>query len=85
MRHLPYAEFSAAILLSAILRNKKIKFLWLIGALFIALSIALAFKDISDYPSYDLIQDELAIVNGKVLAIHVNSFILIKDMRLEHG
>ncbi|MFH1331820.1 MAG: hypothetical protein ABIH63_00865 [archaeon] len=79
-RHLPYAEFSAAILLGLILKDKKIKYLWLLLILYLVVSISVAIKEVNDYPSYNLIEDNLDVVNGKILALNLNSFMLIKNM-----
>ena len=128
-RHLPYAEFSAAVLVGLIMKNhndsttlnsypginstkgpfgslghyisvlkifnsqayqrinlffvhKKVKFIWLILILYIIISINFAFNDVNNYPSYNLIEDNLSTLNGKILALNPNSFILIQNMPL---
>ncbi|HLG24370.1 MAG TPA: hypothetical protein VI564_05570 [Candidatus Nanoarchaeia archaeon] len=80
IRHLPYAEFPAAILMGLILKDKKIRFASFIAIVCIAAGIGFAIGDVINYPSYNLIRNDLSIVNGKVLALNYNSFILIKNL-----
>ena len=80
MRHLPYAEFCSAILLSFILPKKTSKIVKIFIPIFIMLSVYLAISNAIYYPSYDKIKDNLGEVNGKVLALNFNSYLLIKDL-----
>lgn len=81
VRHLPYAEFSGAVVFSIIVSNKK-RWVWLFLLLYVIASVGFAINDVYNYPSYALIKDDLNVVNGRVLAINLNSFMLIKDMPL---
>jgi hypothetical protein len=82
MRHLPYAEFSASIILGLILAKKKPKYAVVFLVLYIILSVNFALKNVNNYPSYNNIKDSLSEINGRVLALNPNCLILIKGMPL---
>ncbi len=83
VRHLPYAEFPAAVVIGACIKDMRIgKGAALLLAAFAVLGISFAANSIANYPSYGLLEGHLQEVGGKVLALNLNSFMLAKGMPL---
>jgi hypothetical protein len=82
VRHLPYAEFPAAVLAGVFLKGRMNKALCAVLVAFACFSVVSAFSEANNYPSYNMISDQLADVNGKILALNLNSFMLMKGMPL---
>jgi len=80
-RHMPYIEFSAAIIVG--LHYKKINLkLYILILAFMLISLHNAYDYASGYPSYNIIQSELADVDGRVLALNQFAYTLIRDLPL---
>jgi len=77
LRQLPFAEFPASILLGNILvKLNKRTILLIAGFLIINLYSASVF--VSNYPSYNVIENKLKDVNGRILALNPHAFTLAK-------
>ncbi len=83
VRHLPYAEFSAAVFVGASLTKKTGPRAFLLLAVFAGANMWIAYSEVNNYPSYNMIVDHLGDVGGKVLALNLNSYMLIKGMPLD--
>jgi hypothetical protein len=83
VRHLPYAEFPAAVVVGIVLAGRKngMRTFLLLGV-FAVLNISFAAAEVVNYPSYNLISENIKQVDGKVLALNLNSFMLAKGMPL---
>jgi hypothetical protein len=82
IRHLPYAEFPAAVLAGVLLKGKTSRVLCVVLVAFAGFSMVSAFNEMNNYPSYNLITDQLTDIDGKILALNLNSFMLAKGMPL---
>lgn len=78
-RHIPYIEFTAAILVGIKFRGIKPKY-YLLVAIYILLSLATAFSYASNYPSYNGIENQLGNINGNILALNLHAYTLIRDL-----
>jgi hypothetical protein len=80
-RHLPYAEFPAAILVGQALKRTP-TYLKLMITAFALLSVGIAVNGALTYPSYNHIEGILSTLDGRVLALNSNSFMLAKNLPL---
>jgi hypothetical protein len=78
-RQLPFAEFSASILVGRILIKLDKRILSLIITVFLIINLSSASIFVLNYPSYNSIKDKLSDVNGRILALNPHAFILSKD------
>ena len=79
-RQLPFAEFSASILVGRILIKLDKRILLLIAAVFLIINLNAASVFVLNYPSYNSVKDKLSDVNGRILALNPHTFILIKGL-----
>lgn len=81
-RHLPYVEFSAAILIGMNVKNININktILYIIIGIFAYFSFVSALAIANSYPSYKPLSVELKNLNGKVLVAHPNVYALVKEL-----
>jgi hypothetical protein len=80
-RHLPYMEFPAAVIIGLSLKKINPKY-YIFIAIYIYLSMSNALTMVNSYPSYNLVMEEFGDVNGRVLALNQNVYMLIKGMPL---
>lgn len=83
-RHLPYIEFSAAILIGMNVEKININktILCIIIGIFAYFSFVSALSLAHSYPSYKPLIAELKSLNGKVLVAHPNVYALIKELSI---
>ncbi len=83
IRHLPYAEFPAAILSGLILKGVKGKRAWLVYlflTFYVIASLGFSAVEMYNYPSYNSIEKDVSNLDGRILALNLNSLMLIKDL-----